>query len=196
MTGAGLERRSSMLRFLVALLVVSVVVPLTAQAKEGLYEAHAGIYQTVLTDEQDLRPVYRGGMGYYFTDRFLAGAQLSFGKKMNDSYWAVADVWGLGLYAGLDLLDRPVVPYVILAADILSASDEDSGNILTGTASAGVKYVLTDGFAVFVQLDASVASEDIYNFEREAQQDAGIEGEGDGESTGFAVGGGLRFYFW
>jgi len=174
-----------------AVLALGIVLTLPAfgtPLKQGLYEVRTEAsydIKDINTDEDFVSGV--GRLGYYFMDNVQLGGLVSFGKSPWESYWNVNDVWGLGGYAEYNMaLNKSLVPYVGISAVFFSAEDKDT--ISTLNAYAGLKFFFTETVGLCAQVNGSLASDDIYDYNRED-----LPENGNGETFDITANVGLVF---
>lgn len=131
------------------------------------------------------------GMGHFLTDRWQVGGFVSCEKKEWNSWWGVADVWGLWAFVERSFPDwsQRWIPFASLSAGMLDSDNPDKDNVFSTRVSGGVKCVLTDQIGVALQANVDWANSDVYDFKRVSETD------GSGKSTDFSIEGGMRFFF-
>jgi hypothetical protein len=182
-----------MKRLLLCVVLACVSAPLfAAPVQKGLYEVTGGVSWDVSYDGNDkLIPVY-AGLGYYSSDRVQAGGLISFTKKSEDSFWGVSDVWGLGAFCEYNFTGNSAsVPYAGISARLL---DGGGDVVVVGDLFAGIKVFVVPTVALFGQVNFSIASDEIYDFDRDWLVPDRIEGQG--EPTDVGISAGVRVVLW
>jgi len=176
----------------IAAAAVVSIPALAGPVQKGLYEVQGGLSWDVAYEGNDKFVPVKAGLGYYVTDNVQLGGFMSFTKKDADSYWGVSDVWGLGLFCEYNFVgNRAAVPYIGVDARMM---DGGGDMVLIGDLFLGMKAFIMPTLALFGQVDVSAASDEIYDFERDWQSSDSTDGEG--ESVGFGVSGGVRIVLW
>jgi len=165
---------------------------LAGPVQQGLYEVRGGFSWDLAYEGNDKFIPVEAGLGYYLTDNVQVGGFMSFTKKDDDSYWGVSDVWGLGLFCEYNFVGNgPAVPYIGVDARLL---DGGGDVVLIGDIFLGIKAFVMPTLALFGQVGISAASEEIYDFERDWQSEDSTDG--DGETVGVGISGGIRIVLW
>ena len=168
------------------------VVTIAAPVQKGIYEVQAGVDWEVLYNGYDKVVPLRAGLGYYCTDQVQVGGLLSFSKKEGDSFWGVSDVWGIGGFCEYNFTGNDTrLPY---AGGSLSFYDGGDDVVTVLAAFGGIKYFVLPTVALFGQINLMVATDEIYDFDRNwLIQD---QVKGDGQNFGASVGAGVRVELW
>jgi hypothetical protein len=126
------------------------------------------------------------GLGYFVADFVEVGGAISYADD------DVATDYDIGVFGEYNFdLGTPVVPYVGLALsyakseiDAFDAGGAEDQDAIVGTASAGVKYFLTEDLAIFGEARYAWATEDLY-----------LNEDGELEEDNWDLNFGLRYYW-
>lgn len=188
-----------MKKWLAMLAGVSVAWSVHAQVvREGGYEGRLGTGIAVLPSEDDANPSIIGGFGYYIQDQVLVGGLVSFEDKEVKSYWGIDDVFGLGAFYEYHLVtDLVFTPYFGGSVMLYDGDDADRDMVYVLSVLGGAKYAVTDTIALYGQLSANLASEDMFGYERDFSEFKTNPDvlKGSGENVGMGLDVGLRFSF-
>ncbi len=173
--------------FLIACLVIGLALPaFCASLEKGNYEVRIEAAYDIANTADGARASFVGGLGGYVRDNLLLGGFVSFEKKVEDSYWGIDDVWGLGAFAEYNFnpAGHPVVPFLGISAGLLDGDDETGDTVFTMALSAGLKVFITRSVSLVTQVNVNWANDEVYDFDR----DKG----GDGKNTDYSANAGIR----
>ena len=181
----------------IALILVAIVlaVPcLAAPSRPGVYELRVQPSIDILDVADNEGIPFAVGLSRYVAENIHFGAMMKFAKKDYDSYWGEDDVWGLSIFAEVNLdWDAPLLPYIGIDFGLLDG-DADDDTVFVTTLSPGVKAFLMETFSVSLQMDWQFAGDDIFDFDRIPSTSPDVQGSGDNSGLSLAIA--ARFLFF
>jgi hypothetical protein len=167
--------------------------------EQGTYEVRGGLIYNIENTVQPLYLPVMGGFGYYLADSLQAGGLITFEKRKWQSAWGVGNVWGVGGFAEYTPLigpDIPIMPSLTLMGRAMD-SDNAGDVVFVGTLSPGVRLLIAN-VALTLNVDVNLASQEIYNFDREwVVNDITYPDSisGTGSRVGYSVEAGVRVLY-